>query len=401
MTVAKRPDVRSAWVWVFSPPWRYAVIGMPLAVSVVYLLSGLLPRPLGGLVILIAVIGLWALLFALASRLLLLRAAGVRLAREATAIDAPPGVGTRHVLLWLLATLLLALTHGGAGPLGGLIAALLLALILPAATLALSRGQSFSDALYPPVWWTFARELGLSDYLALSAWLTVYALLYLLFAGLLAGAPAWLRNAVQMAWWSAAVLAWFAHAGLLLHAHRGRVRKRERPVRPPGDADPRALFDHVMREGGDAETHRKLARSLESAGLDARALAHGQVHITALLLTFERPVEALEQADRLLAIDAGFSLDDPAVMRRLIDTARDMAPPRLLARLCRNYLARFTASVFTDEIRLLACEALAADGSLQSPEGRAWLEALGVADLEPDQALRLKRLLQADRTSDG
>jgi len=366
---------------------------MPLAVITVYGLAGLLPRPLSGLLILVAMLSLWGLLFALASRLLLLRAAGARRAREAAEIDLPPGVATRHVLLWLLASLILALVHGGAGPFAGLAAAALLALVLPAATLALTGGQSFSDALYPPGWFRRARELGLAHYLSLSFWLIAYALFYLLIAGLLGEASPWLRNALQMAWWSAALLAWFGHAGLLLYAHRTRERPPVRTEAAPPASDPRALFEHVMRYGGDAELHRKLARTLEAAGLDARALAHGQVHIAALLLTFERPVEALEQADRLLSIDAGFSLDDPAVMRRLIDTARQLAPPGLVVRLCRNYLNRFTASAFTDDIRLLACEALAEAGEVQCAEGRAWLDALRGADLDGARRARLERLL--------
>lgn len=382
----------AAWAWVLRPPWRYAPIGLPLAVIAVYLSAGLLPRPVAGMLTLVAMLGLWALLFALASRLLLLRAAGVRLAREAAAVDLPPGVAIRHVLLWLLASVLLALVHGGAGLGGGLMASVLLALILPAATMALTTGQSFTDALYPPDWFRYARELGLADYLSLSAWLAVYALVYLLLAGLLGDSPTWLRNALQMAWWSAALLAWFAQAGLTLHAHRVQAPRTAQKAPAPPASEPRALFEHVMRYGGDAEQHRKLSRALEAAGLDDRALAHGQVHVPALLLTFERPVEALEQADRLLAIDPGFSLDDPTLMRRLIDAGRELAPPGLVVRLCRSYLARFTASLFTDEIRLTACEALAEDGSLDTDEGRSWLEALAVADLDPDQAARLDRL---------
>lgn len=384
--------VQSAWAWALTPPWRYAPIGMPIAVIVVYLSAGLLPRPLGGVLILLSMLSLWALLFFLASRLLLLRAAGVRLARQADQVETPQGVATRHVLLWLLASVLLALVYGGTGLAGGFLACLALALILPAATLVLTSGKPLSDALYPPEWLKFVRQLGLSDYLSLSVWLTVYALVYLLVAAALAGAPVWLRNAVQMAWWSAAMLAWFAHAGLLLHAHRHRLGKKPRSTPLSSVTDPEALFDRVMREGGHAETHRRLARMLESARLDSHALAHSQVHINALLLTFERPMEALEQADRMLVIDPEFTLNDPTDMRRLIATARDLAPPDLVFRLCRNYLRRFTASVFTDEIRLSACEALAAEGRLDSQEARAWLDALSDADLDPEQQQRLARL---------
>lgn len=389
---AHSPGAPSAWAWVLSPPWRYTPIGMPIAVIVVSLMAGLLPRPLGGVLILLSMLGLWALLFFLASRLLLLRAAGVPLVRQADQVETPPGVATRHVLLWLMASALLALVYGGAGLAGGILACLALALILPAATLVLTSGRSLSDALYPPEWLQFVRQLGWTDYLSLSVWLTVYALLYLLVAAALADLPVWLRNAVQMAWWSAAVLAWFAQAGMLLHAHRNRRREKPRSAPRSSETNPEALFDRVMREGGNAETHRKLARMLESARLDRRALAHSQIHICALLQTFERPLEALEQADRMLAIDPEFSLNDPTDMRRLIDTARDLGPPDLALSLCRNYLRRFRASVFTDEIRLSACEALAADGLLDSEEGRAWLDALKMADLDPGQQQRLARL---------
>ncbi|MGY6554227.1 MAG: hypothetical protein ACXIUM_06860 [Wenzhouxiangella sp.] len=383
----------AAWRRVLALPWAYVPLGMALAVTVVDLATRILPGPLGGVLILIAVLSFWVLLFALASRLLLQAACGGRSGQDLDPLDVPPGVGVRHVLLWLLASVLLALIHAAGGLPGALVASLALALLLPGATLALSSGETFSDALYPPEWRRWWARLGRRDYLSLSLWLVLYALCYLLLAAVLVHAAPWFRNAVQMTWWSAAVLAWFAYAGLLLNQHRPRAARPERPVLPSA-ADPLALFEHVQGHGADAELHRKLARALEAGGHTAQALVHAQVHIPALLDSFERPLEALEQADRLLALRPNFSLDDPRVMRQLIDTARKMAPPELVVRLCQNYLQRYTASLFTDEVRLAGCEALAQAGALDSAVGRDWLSALAQADLEPAQSARLSTLRQ-------
>ncbi|TVS11049.1 MAG: hypothetical protein EA419_09215 [Wenzhouxiangella sp.] len=385
----------AAWRWALAPPWRYVPPSLALAVIAVEMLAAVLPRFLGGLLILVSMLALWALLFTLASRLLLLRAAGVRRMRQAASVDLPPGIAVRHTVLWVLASLLLALIHGGTGLAGLVPASLVLALILPGATMVLSAGQSLSDALYPPEWLQNLRRLGVVDYLVLSAWLAVYALIYLVVSGVLADAPGWLRNALQMTWWSAGLLAWFAHVGLLLHAHR---QTDDRAAPPPSNVpsvdDPVALFEHVLRNGGDASLHRKLARTLEAAGEDRRALIHGQVHVQALVLTFERPTEALEQADRLLALDPRFSLDDPVVMRHLIQTAGRLGTPELVARLCRNYLARFPGSLVAADIRLTACEALADAGRLNTQQARDWLDALADDDLDAAQARRLERLWQ-------
>ncbi len=388
----------AAWRWVLRAPWRYLPPALAVAVVVVELLAALLPGFLGGLLILSSMFALWALLFTLASRLLLLRAAGGRGTRQAAAVDLPPGVAVRHTILWILASLLLALVHSAGGLAGLLLAGAVLALLLPGATMVITSGKDLSDALYPAEWLACLRRLGPRDYLALSAWLFAYALVYLVLAGLLDSAPASLRNALQMAWWSGAMLAWFAHAGLSLHAHRAEDEEGgpgDQEVAIPSPADPVALFEYVMRRGGDAALHRKLARSLESAGEDRRALTHGQVHIQALLLTFERPTEALEQADRLLALDPDFSLDDPVVMRHLIQTAGRLGTPDLVARLCRNYLARFPGSLVAADIRLTACEALADADRLDTEPARDWLDALADHDLDAAQAERLHRLEQA------
>ncbi len=385
----------TAWRWVLGAPWRYVSPLLALAVIAVELLVVLLPGFLGGLVILASMLALWVLLFNLASRLLLMRTMGVSRLRQATALDLPPGIAARHTALWVVASLLLALIHAGSGPVGLVPASLVLALILPGATMVLAAGQGLGDALYPHEWLGRLRQLGATDYLVLSAWLIVYAVIYLAVSGLLGGVPGWLRNALQMTWWSAAMLAWFAQVGLLLHAHRApEDRSGPPPTDLPSTDDPVALFEHVLRNGGDAAMHRKLARTLEAAGEDRRALAHGQIHIHALLLTFERPTEALEQADRLLALDAGFCLDDPVVMRHLIQTAAALGTPRLVVRLCRNYLARFPASLVAADIRLTACEALADAGQLDTQPARDWLKALRGDDLDARQAERLQRLEQ-------
>ena len=377
---------------VLRPPWCMLPLGLALAVVAIHVLAAWLPGPLRGLLIMVSMLGLWLVLFALAGRLLRQRAAGARLARERRAIELPEGAAWKQVLLWLIFSILLAVAQAGGGPVGLLTISLLAAVSLPGATLTLTCGRPLIDALYPVEWLKSAREIGPRTYLSLSGWVMVFALIYLLLAAVTAELPAWLRNALQMGWWSLTLLAWSAALGMAVHAAGKPAAARPRRKNPPAPSNSTEMLDQVLREGGDTEAHRTLARRLAAEGNTEGALQHGQVYIPALLQTFERPAEAVEQADRLLALDGEFCLDDPVMMRHLIKAAAEQAPADLVTPLCRNYLTRFRSSLVREDIYLTACESLARDGLLHSEAGRQWLSALDAADLDAKQADRLEKL---------
>lgn len=383
MAAALRTMAQTAW-------WRVP-LGFTLTVAFVSLATFWLPNPLRTVVTLICMAGLWVLLFYMASRLLIQEMTGARRQQERNAVNVPDGLALRHVVLWIGLSLILAMMDAALGLSGLLAAGLVLALVLPGATLVLVSGNSLVDALYPPEWLRFFRELGPRDYIALSGWLVLFSILYVSLAGVLSEAPIWVRNALQMGWWSFGLLAWSACAGMLLHAHRIAPPSGPTP-KGPETAAPSDLFDQVMEQGADVIKHRKLARVLTAAGETDLALAHAQVHIPALLMTFDRPVEALEQADRLLVLDGDFCLRDPVLMRLLIQTSRRTAPAALTVSLCRNYLKSFPASLVRAEVALTACEALAEADILEEGAGQAWLETVAQEELDTPQRSRLEVL---------
>lgn len=370
--------------------WWRVPPGFALVVALLALAAGWLPEAVRGLLYFLVMTATWLMLFYLAGRFLLEQAVDARRPGERNAVAVPEGLALRQMALWLLFSLLLAAAQATAGTPGLLAAGLLIALVAPAATFALVSGQTLSDALYPPEWQARVHSVGWSGYRALSLWLVFFALVYLLMAEVLTGVPYGLRNGVLMGWWSFALLAWSGAAGQLLRAPRRPGANQAHPAAEP--VDPVKLFDQVMRQGGDIMQHRKLARLLAAAGDRRRALVHAQAHLPALLVTFQRPLEALEQADRLLGLQPSFCLEDPVMMRGLIGQARALAPAALTLSLCHNYLQRFRASLVRGEILLIACEVLAENDSLDGPSGQAWLEAVSAEPLDAKQRVRLEAL---------
>ena len=298
----------------------------------------MLPTLVGTLLALGLLVALWACLFRRGSRLLLASMAPSH-RDQVSELDVPPGVGARHVVLWVLVMLLLLAWQAGEQTALLIVGGTVLALMLPAATLVLSRVGSLADALYPPAWLTVVRQTGLTAYLAASAWLIMLAAVYLLLERLFAAAPAWLGNAVLMAWWAYAVMAWFA----LLGQSAAVSPSSPRPLAPKSAqaVDIAALFQRLEQQGGSNEEHRRLFNALLQNKDRERLKMLAQRWLPALIEGFERPDEAVERCDQLLAELPDFSLETPSAMLALIKASEKHGYPELTARLCRNFLASF------------------------------------------------------------
>ncbi len=349
-----RPPLLPHWL---SAPLRFPACQLlwlpPLAIILLDAVAPILPGLLGGFVLLLATIGLWLWLLSMASRLLLGQLED-RQGRAVDLLDAPAGVGLGHVLLWLIASLLLLAAAVVSGWMLAL-SALVLLLVMPAATLLLSRDGRLSEALHPPAWAALAAQLGRADYARLSLMLALAAASYLLLAALIQPLPVGLRNALSLLCWGYATLAWFALAGQTLACHQPAAPAA--PTAPiPNDLD--AEWAELMRHGASLERQRRLATGLALAGDRDRRLEHGRVFVAALLEGFDRPAEALEQTAALLALDPDFSLARPSSMLALIEAAEREAPPALALRLCRNFLQAFPAAPRAVDVRRIAARVI-------------------------------------------
>ncbi|HKL53692.1 MAG TPA: hypothetical protein VJ902_07000 [Wenzhouxiangellaceae bacterium] len=373
-------------------PWVLAAAGAGILIELV----NALPIPFIGLLAFIVRILIWIMVYRVASEILLASAEGDTGAPSFRTVESADGLAIRHIGLWLVATFTLVLLSIYFGAAGVVIGSFAIAAVLPAATIILTLSKSLFDALVPTQWLRLAVRIGRGDYLRLYAALLGAALVYLVVAGLLGwlGAGRGLRNVVQLAYWTFAVFGWFHLAGRAVFLHRAELNlvepdteAQEKPERFTRDAE--TLWRQIRERGGTREMHAELARQLERAGEREWRLEHGRMHLEALLLSFELPDEALDRAERLLAVDADFCLERPQSMRALIQAARDQGIDRLTGRLCSNYLKRFPNSAKADEIRLTGCEALADDASSQRKNAERWFRELMTASLDNDQRNRL------------
>ena len=376
-------------------PWLAAVT----AAGAIIELLGNLPIPFAFLLALILRVLLWVLVYRIASEILLSAAEGDSGAPGTRSTESADGLAVRHIGLWLLATAVVVAAAAQAGAVGAALASVAVAVVLPAATILLTLSRSLVDALIPTQWARLAGRVGWRDYGDLFSLLVLASIGYL---GIESGLRALdigpgIRNVVQMGYWSFAVFAWFHLAGRTVHRRRSELNLVEpdtEPERPPErfTRDAETLMRQIRERGGTVEMHAELARQLERASDREARLAHAQIHLPALLLSFERPDEALDRADRMLAVDADFCLEQPAQMRALIDAAVQREAPRLAARLCRNYLTRFPDSAKADDVRLTGCEALAHDVSSLRNLGERWFRELMTRELDDELRGRLQRV---------
>jgi hypothetical protein len=375
-------------------PWLAAAL---VAGFVIELVAGL-PIVLSGLVALVLRVIVWMTLYRVASEVLLAAAEG-RDRPGTGAYVASHGLASRHIGLWLIGTLAAATATVQLGVAGALLGSLLLAALLPAATIVLTLSGSLVEALVPTQWVRLAHRIGYRDYARLFGVLLGAALGYVVLSLGLAwlGVGDLLRHPLVLAFWAAAVLAWFRLAGRAVWLHREELGLGEtdtEPERAPErftrDAD--QLWAQIRREGGTRAMHGELARQLERGGERERRLAHGRMHVEALLVAFEEPVEAVDRAHRMLSVDPDFVLGDPRATLALIRAAAEQDAGALTARLVDNYLRAFPNSSKRNEARLIGCEALQHASTDAREPGRRWFRELMTADLDEAQRERLAAL---------
>lgn len=383
-----------------APGLREWVLGLSGAMLLVHLIRQVLPGIIAGIVGLLGLIFLSIMAFNAATEVLRRAAAGpgargVRL----FITEFAEGLGIRLIVLWVLATIVLAASVQVGQYIGLIIGLLIVTAVLPAVTIVLVLSNSFFEALYPPRIVRLAARIGRSDYVALCALLVIGGAAYLMMSTLLGllAVPSYFRNALLFGVWTWTVLAWFRHAGEVLFAHRDELNLIEpdtEPERAPEKftRDPDALWAQIRSQGGTREMHAELARQLRRSGRREQALEHGRLHIETLLLAFEAPDEALDRTSRMLELDRDFALASPDSMMALIRTAADHHAGWLVGQLCANYLAAFPNSVKRNEVRLVACEALIEEGTAHRKKAEAWFRELMTAELSEAQRARVSAL---------
>ncbi|MGY6629454.1 MAG: hypothetical protein ACXIUL_00465 [Wenzhouxiangella sp.] len=330
--------VRAWYRLPLAGPCLGLVAGAGLAVLALGLVHGVLPWPLNGFVLMVAMVSLWIVVFRQATGLL------IDQAELDSDLDLLIWPGTRQafvafLLLALLAALFQLLPWWLAVPFLPL-----WAWAMPLAALSLARGEGLLDALYPPLWKALSDDLGRPIRRWMAIALLIASVVYLAAAGLLSALPVTLRSMVLMALWVYLLLAWYALLGQLW-----RLRFAPDPAATVDDspASPCSLdqqWQALQRDGGTLADFRRLADALELADDRAREQVHARRFITALLEGFERPQEAVERVDRLLLRFPEFCLEKPSEQWALIQAARHHGHPDLVDRLCANFLAGFPAA---------------------------------------------------------
>ncbi|MGB0514598.1 MAG: hypothetical protein ACPGJE_07135 [Wenzhouxiangellaceae bacterium] len=393
-------SILSALRFPFGPGVREWLLAFAGAAALIQFIRALLPPPFNGVFAVLASTLLWLVVFRIASEAMLAAAEGHRRMPDSRYIEAPDHLAIKHVAIWLLATLVLAIaaTRGGFEFVSVL--ALCIA-VLPAASILLTLGRSMIDALYPPHWWRLASRMGARDFGRIVGLLTGLGLAYLALAWLLPELriPAGTRVVIQTLFWAISVLAWFRLAGALVCKHRdalGLDSAPAEPARPEPEfsRDLETLWTQVMNDGGTETMHAELARQLRHGSDHARELQHGRLHIEALLMAFDRPERALDQSARMLQLDPDFTLAGPDPSFALIRETARSGQGWLCVRQARAYLKAFAFSVKCNEVRLLALESLA-NGPVAEAEGvqaQIWFNELRQAELTPAQRERLEAL---------
>ena len=374
--------------------WLIAVFAAGVALE---LLRIVLPILLEVIVVLVVTCMIWVMLFRIASELLLSTAQGDPYTPTIRQTEAPDRMAIRHIALWFLAALLVAAAIAAGGRYAGLVMTIALTLLLPVATLILTLRNSVLDAFNPIAAGRLIRILGLRDYSWLSALLLGLALTYLLLDTVIKALqlPAGIQNIVMLVYWAWSLLAWFFFAGGVLLKHQAELElapedegEAVRPE-PSYSKDPQTLWQEIQARGGTQAMHQTLAHALDRDGDAETRMQHGRMHISALLLAFDEPDQALQRADQLLQADADFALDQPDDMFSLILASIERQHHWLSAKLCRSYLNRFSYSVRGNEVRLLACESLKNEKGQYRPWAQNWFGELMTEPLTPQQRQRL------------
>jgi hypothetical protein len=249
------------------------------------------------------------------------------------------------------------------GPVGGLGLSLLLAAMLPGATITLAIDQSLGSALNPSRWMDVARALGW-PYLAL------VLLLYLVqMSGMFATAlvpdviPEFLQVIIFYFFQHYALIVCFHLTGyLMLQFHEplgfeptGLDTLKKATDEPyqellddvetlvrDGDTDGalERLKRQVTTEGGTPAVHERYRKLLKAVGTPADLVAHTRLWLPQLLAAGQTKA-ALDATREAADADPGFALDDPSAVTRMSKQAAQMGFWELALRLTHGFHQRF------------------------------------------------------------
>ncbi len=340
-----------AWLGYPLKPWLRGLVLLPgLIILTLALITPRLPFPIGGLLLMISTLTLWVLALRLAVRLLLAAADGAVLEREVRARDLPELQASRQIALWLLAAMLVGAGLQLAGWPGLLVALTLVWLALPGAIALTARENRLGALVEPAQWRCLLDRIGPAAYRHLLGLQALLIGAYVLADWLTAALPAWLSNGLMMSLWVYLLIVFYYAIGQVSQT------TSEPDLEKPADSEQalQALKERLISSGGSLAEHARLARALELRGDRAAMLAHGPPHVAALLLAYQRPAAAVEQADKLIALDQDFTLAIPSAQQALIRAAVKHGTPELALALCRSFLVRFPAAPAAGEVRKLA-----------------------------------------------
>ncbi len=267
----------------------------------------------------------------------------------------------RLQVLFVLASILIAFFAGWKI---GMLTALVIALITPAATISLFMQRSLLLALSPLTWFEAMRGLG-SRYLALAALCLLYALLQLAALAVLPQVlPRWL--AVPLFWFVChyTIVASFHAMGYVLlldQSERGYVAKPD--VRLPDnrhlvDADHeiqaeaealakhdaaaaiRLLASHIERNGGTRGTHQRYRNLLIQAG-DQQALSQHSRRYIDVLMAQGAQTEAIRLFEAQLSQEPDYCPSQPEDVRPLVTAAAKLGRNGQALQLIRTSMLRF------------------------------------------------------------
>lgn len=409
MTADDSPTLLDYWYEVLVYPSRQPALAFVL--GIVGVIAGLdlfglfMPAALAlawGILSFALTVMVWLALYRYASEILVATARGAADPPEMVSMDAADRLAFRHVLLWILATLVVvALAVTGSGPFWLVTGCVVVAAVLPAATVVLTLTGSLLEGVNPARWWALVRGTG-HDYEVAAGWLVLLGLVYLM-ADIVSARLGWLGDAVMIGVWGWGLLGWFHLLGRLVHQHAGELGladdgsewvEAEEPVDTPAvNENPAALHERIRCHGGTREEHDSLHAHLRRAGKAGDLVAHARDYIPALLYSHEDPDRALDIAEHCLDADPGFCLANPAHMRDLVHAAAERERVRDALRLIGAFAETHAGHRLQPDVELAGCRLLVDQPGEARHAGR-WLRRLAGMDLDANQKNEVRRLLE-------
>lgn len=270
-----------------------------------------------------------------------------------------------------------------AGRQAGLIAALVLAFVAPAATMSLAIQRSLWLALNPLTWARVIAGFGLR-YFILAALCLGYGLMQFIALALLPeGLPRWIG--IPLFWWVShyAIIASFHAMGYLVLEHHEEIGHfsatdvvlpkqrhqwdpdqalldeiRQMAEHGQGDAAAKKLRQHLDSRGGTQVAHDLYRELLTAQGDSAELIRHARQY-TDVLMAQGAQAKAVTMLKNCLDADPGYCPAGVAELRPLADSATKFGQHQLAASILGNWMRQFPKSKETPAIALQAARIMA------------------------------------------